>query len=124
MSDGRKSTFSLDEIEPPPLRIRGESFPEKLLRKGKEEPFVPIGCVATTYFLVSGFNSFRHGDAVRSQKMMKGRVMAQGATIAALAMYAGYSSLGGYEKIAEKLTNYSKIAVDTYGPGDEKGKGK
>ena len=40
---------------------------------------------------MSGFKAFRDGKAARSQQMMRGRVMAQGATVAAMLGYAAYN---------------------------------
>merc|ERR1712232_1069162 len=108
------------EIEAPPPRYRSETAFEKLARKSKEEPLVPLGCGLTTYFLLSGFKSFRAGDAVRSQKMMRGRVIAQGATVVALSVYAGYSALGGAEAIRSKIG--LTISADTTTRHDEKRK--
>jgi len=53
---------------------------------------VPIGCVITVGFLTSGLKSFSDGNAVRSQKMMRGRVLAQGVTVAVMMGYAAYNA--------------------------------
>jgi Hypoxia induced protein conserved region len=39
----------------------------------KKEPLVPIGCLATAYFLASGIKSFQNQDPRRGQKMMRAR---------------------------------------------------
>ncbi|CAB9531859.1 HIG1 domain family member 2A (Partial), partial [Seminavis robusta] len=67
--------------EPPPQLYRVESFSDKFIRKFSSQPLVPIGCVATAYFLASGIKSFRDRDPIRSQKMMRARVGAQFVTI-------------------------------------------
>ena len=54
-----------------------------------EQPLVPIGCAATAYFLASGIKSFRDRDPVRSQRMMKYRVMAQFVTLICFVGYIG-----------------------------------
>jgi hypothetical protein len=56
-----------------------------------QEPLVPIGVVATTYFLVSGIRAFQRRDTVRSQKMMRGRVAAQFFTLVCFIGYIGSS---------------------------------
>lgn len=67
-----------------------ETFLGRLKRKTMEEPLVPLGLLATTTCLLLGFSSFRKGDAVRSQLMMRARVAAQGFTVLAFVGGAGY----------------------------------
>jgi hypothetical protein len=50
---------------------------------------IPIGCATTAYFLVSGIKSFQKRDPVRSQRMMRNRVMAQFVTIVCFVGYMG-----------------------------------
>ncbi|XP_023018875.1 HIG1 domain family member 2A, mitochondrial [Leptinotarsa decemlineata] len=64
-----------------------ETFTEKFIRKFKENPFVPIGCAATTIALSYGVWCLGTGKRKMSQYMMRTRVVAQGFTI--LAMVAG-----------------------------------
>jgi|NorSeaMetagenome_1021524.scaffolds.fasta_scaffold85037_1 hypothetical protein len=45
-------------------------------------------------FLLTGFKSFRDGNAARSQQMMRGRVLAQGATVAIM---LGYATMNGFK---------------------------
>lgn len=54
---------------------------------------MPIGCAATAYFLASGIKSFRDRDPVKSQRMMKARVMAQFATLMCFIGYLGVENL-------------------------------
>eukprot|EP00092_Neocalanus_flemingeri_P005033 GFUD01005413.1.p1 GENE.GFUD01005413.1~~GFUD01005413.1.p1 ORF type:complete len:140 (-),score=55.02 GFUD01005413.1:92-511(-) len=61
-----------------------ESANEKLTRKFKENPLIPIGCLLTTGFLINGLFKFGRKDTVGSQLMMRGRIAAQGFTIFAL----------------------------------------
>lgn len=61
-----------------------ETPKEKLIRKTKENPFVPIGVGMTTFFLTAGLISFLRKNSSQSQMMMRGRVAAQGFTICAL----------------------------------------
>lgn len=59
---------------------------EKMKRRAAEEPLVPLGCGATALVLAGGLASFmRSADAKTQQRFMRARVVAQGATILALA---------------------------------------
>ncbi|NXN11240.1 HIG2A protein, partial [Indicator maculatus] len=75
---------------PPPLEpsslpvFSEEGFGEKFLRKTRENPLVPLGCLCTVGVLTYGLISFKRGNIRRSQQMMRARVLAQGFTIVAL----------------------------------------
>ncbi|KAJ3361309.1 Respiratory supercomplex factor 1, mitochondrial [Allomyces javanicus] len=70
-----------------------ETFTQKLKRKCKEEPLVPIGMGLTVFALFKGVSAFRSGDQKTSQQMMRWRVAAQGFTlIAATAGMLYYSN--------------------------------
>jgi hypothetical protein len=75
-----------------PQLQRPETFEEKLYRKFKAEPLVPIGCITTAYFLGSGIRSFYNRDPAKSQTMMRLRVASQFATILIFIGYAGMNS--------------------------------
>ena len=60
-------------------------FFRKFKSKAARDPLVPIGCTATVACLVAGLYTFHTGQARLSQKMMRARVVAQGATIVVLA---------------------------------------
>uniref|UniRef100_T1GWP0 HIG1 domain-containing protein n=1 Tax=Megaselia scalaris TaxID=36166 RepID=T1GWP0_MEGSC len=62
----------------------GETFSDKFMRKVKENPVVPVGCLATTMALCYGLYNFRTGNRKMSQIMMRTRIAAQGFTVAAL----------------------------------------
>ena len=70
-----------------------EPAKEKLIRKFKENPFVPIGCGLTAFALIYGLQSFRHGKNRMSQNMMRLRIGAQGFTLAALLIGLGVSNV-------------------------------
>jgi hypothetical protein len=57
---------------------------EKLKRAMKSNPFVPLGCLVTIGVLVNGLIALKNKDKVKSQRMMRYRVAAQGTTIIAL----------------------------------------
>ncbi|KAG8234205.1 hypothetical protein J437_LFUL013802 [Ladona fulva] len=61
-----------------------ETSKEKLIRKIKDNPLVPIGCLATAGALSYGLWSFRTGNRKMSQYMMRTRIAAQGFTLVAL----------------------------------------
>mmetsp|Transcript_411 Transcript_411/g.1036 ORF Transcript_411/g.1036 Transcript_411/m.1036 type:complete len:134 (+) Transcript_411:133-534(+) len=77
---------------PPPMR-RVMTIEEKMWNKCKSQPLVPIGCVATAYFLASGIKSFQNQDPRRGQKMMRLRVGAQFATLAMFVFYVGLDNI-------------------------------
>lgn len=69
-----------------------ESQREKFIRKFKENPFVPVGCLATTLALSYGLWCFRTGQKKMSQYMMRTRIAAQGLTVIALVIGIGLSA--------------------------------
>ncbi|KAK9879112.1 hypothetical protein WA026_003955 [Henosepilachna vigintioctopunctata] len=58
-----------------------ETQSEKFIRKLKENPLVPIGCIVTSCCLGFGLYTFKTGDRRMSQLMMRSRVAAQGFTV-------------------------------------------
>ncbi|KFY11474.1 hypothetical protein V492_04442 [Pseudogymnoascus sp. VKM F-4246] len=60
---------------------------QKLTRRLKEEPLVPLGCALTCYALYHASKSIRSGDQQRTNRMFRARIYAQGFTI--VAMVAG-----------------------------------
>ncbi|NWV37682.1 HIG2A protein, partial [Grantiella picta] len=83
-------TLAMAAWPPPPLEpgrlptFPEEGFGEKFLRKTRENPLVPLGCLCTVSILVYGLISFKKGNTRRSQLLMRARVVAQGFTFAAL----------------------------------------
>lgn len=65
-------------------RIKEETFKEKFIRKTKENPFVPLGCLGTAGALLYGLRAFHHGKTRQSQLLMRGRIFAQGFTVIAI----------------------------------------
>ncbi|XP_078033507.1 HIG1 domain family member 2A, mitochondrial [Augochlora pura] len=62
-------------------RYHVETFTEKVVRKTKENPLVPIGTIATISALTFGIWNFYKGNTKMSQQMMRARVGAQAFTI-------------------------------------------
>ena len=61
-----------------------ESRSQKLFRKIRQEPLIPMGCLATCYALYQASKSIRHGNPVRTNKMFRARIYAQGFTLVAI----------------------------------------
>ena len=64
--------FHFQDLEEP------SSFGSRVLGFVGTNPFVAVGMVSVTYFLTSGLKSMVAGDRVRSQRMMRGRILSQG----------------------------------------------
>nr|XP_033322389.1 HIG1 domain family member 2A, mitochondrial [Megalopta genalis] len=62
-------------------RYHVESFKEKVVRKTKENPLVPLGTIATISALTYGIWNFYKGNTKMSQYMMRARVSAQAFTL-------------------------------------------
>lgn len=61
-----------------------ETMTQRLKRKVKQNPLVPIGAFCTVGALSYGLFSFVRGDAKMQQYMMRTRVAAQGGTLMAI----------------------------------------
>ncbi|NWH61083.1 HIG2A protein, partial [Geococcyx californianus] len=86
----RAAAMAADSPPPPPLGpvplpvFSDEGFSDKFLRKTRENPLVPLGCLCTLGVLTYGLISFKRGNTRHSQLMMRARILAQGFTFAAL----------------------------------------
>ncbi|XP_051834951.1 HIG1 domain family member 2A, mitochondrial [Antechinus flavipes] len=74
----------IEGFSPTSQRFRDESFRDKLIRKIRENPVVPLGCLATAGALSYGLYCFHRGNSQRSQLMMRTRILAQGFTVVAI----------------------------------------
>ena len=106
---------------PPPRRDvapPGETFGEKLTRKLNSDPLVPVGALCTVGFLTMGLRSFHQGNAMQAQKLMRGRVIAQGVTVFIMlaGAYAGLKPGGErphtYEEKMSQMDNVNDIKKD------------
>lgn len=61
-----------------------ESRSQKLWRKIRQEPLIPVGCAATCYALYMATKSIRAGDHHQTNRMFRARIYAQGFTLLAL----------------------------------------
>ncbi|KAI5296548.1 Respiratory supercomplex factor 1, mitochondrial [Ascosphaera acerosa] len=57
---------------------------QKLARKLKREPLIPLGCAATCYALWRAYKSMKAGDSVQLNKMFRARIYAQAFTLCAV----------------------------------------
>ncbi|TWU76188.1 Respiratory supercomplex factor 1, mitochondrial [Metarhizium rileyi] len=60
---------------------------QKVVRKLKEEPLVPLGIGLTVFAFVNAYRALRRGDSRQANRMFRARVAAQGFTV--IAMVAG-----------------------------------
>ncbi len=90
---------------------KDETFVQKAIRKSKNEPLVPLGALVTVVFLTAGLRSFHQGHKAQGQMMMRGRVVAQGVTILAMAWGAFYG-LKPHDRPKEYEEQLSRIHAD------------
>eukprot|EP01039_Chlorochromonas_danica_P008434 gene8433-9299_t len=98
----------------PPEEEEGETFTDKLIRRCKQEPLVPIGVVATTGFLLAGLGSFHTGNKIQAQMMMRGRLAAQLFTVVAMGAgaFLGLRPQVGPKSMEEKMSQMEKEKKD------------
>lgn len=80
-----------------------ESQYERLTRKFKEEPFVPVGILATCTALFGASVALRRGHQSSANKFFRWRIYAQGFTV--LAMVGGSVYYGDTRAEAKQLKN-------------------
>ena len=85
-----------------------ETMWERTVRKFSAEPLVPMGCLITAGVLASGIRAFHRKDGVKSQQMMRLRVLAQGATVAVLVTGASF----GMKPHDRPKTYEEKLKID------------
>ncbi|TGZ84786.1 hypothetical protein EX30DRAFT_360781 [Ascodesmis nigricans] len=61
-----------------------ESRFRKLMRRVREEPFVPLGMIVTCIALYKATQSIKKGDKAMTNKMFRARIYGQGFTLAAM----------------------------------------
>lgn len=90
-----------------------ESRSAKLFRKIRQEPLIPIGCLATCYALYQATKSIRAGDHHQTNRMFRARIYAQGFTLVAIVAGSIFyqderMKRKGLEKETEKLRAVEK----------------
>jgi hypothetical protein len=60
------------------------SVMEKIIYRSKQQPFVPLGCLATTIAVIMAAKGVRTGNAPKAQFWFRWRVGLQGLTLVAL----------------------------------------
>lgn len=79
-----------DEASPvfvPNSDFYNENGFQKVSRRLREEPLIPIGCIATVAAFTGAYRAMRRGDHQQVQRMFRARVAAQAFTV--IAMVAG-----------------------------------
>ncbi|EKM57089.1 uncharacterized protein PHACADRAFT_194658, partial [Phanerochaete carnosa HHB-10118-sp] len=80
-----------------------ERWQDKLMRKFKEEPYVPIGTALTCFALYMAFRkSGRDGDPKALNRWFRARIFFQGATVAAI-VAGSYSLEARKQQEAERV---------------------
>lgn len=79
----------MDPSRPLPSSLDGTGFSEesggqKILRRLKEEPLVPLGCALTCLALLKATRSIRAGTKEQTNRMFRMRIYAQGFTLFAM----------------------------------------
>lgn len=89
----------------PPPREK-ETTLQKAQRKFTDEPFIPLGTLMTVAFLGAGLRAFHTGESRKAQFLMRGRVLAQGFTVAVFlaGSYFGFISKGERQTMEGKMT--------------------
>ena len=62
---------------------------QKLTRRLREEPLIPLGCLLTCWALLGASRAMKAGDHNTTNRMFRRRIYAQGFTIAAMAAGMG-----------------------------------
>lgn len=63
---------------------------QKVVRRIKEEPLIPIGCILTVAAFTNAYRAMRRGDHNQVQRMFRARVAAQAFTVIAMAVGGMY----------------------------------
>jgi len=75
--------------------VSTETYREKVTRKFKQQPFVPIGAGATTIALIIAMTKMRKGQSHSFNNWLRVRIIAQGVTIAAVVAGSWAYGTGG-----------------------------
>ncbi|KAI0178505.1 hypoxia induced protein conserved region-domain-containing protein [Hypoxylon sp. FL1284] len=78
-----------------------ETAAQKVGRKLREEPLIPLGCILTTLALYNAWRATRRGDHAQVQRMFRARIGAQAFTV--MAMVAGGAYYGADREKRKEL---------------------
>lgn len=84
-----------------------ESRSQKLIRRIREEPLIPLGCALTVWAIIGATRSMRKGDHKMTNVFFRRRLYAQGFTIAALVVGNLY-----WQKDRVKRKEYEKLVEE------------
>ncbi|KDR77219.1 hypothetical protein GALMADRAFT_37971, partial [Galerina marginata CBS 339.88] len=91
-----------------PLQDPLEPWSSKFSRKFKENPWVPIGCLATCGALIMSAAKMRSGKSKQMNHWLRARVAIQGATVVALLL----GSTWGREWLKKNFGKEDAIAAE------------
>ncbi|KAM0752238.1 hypothetical protein T439DRAFT_324305 [Meredithblackwellia eburnea MCA 4105] len=96
---------------------RGETTWERLTKKFKEEPLVPLGIAATVFALGGATSALQKGNRTQFNKFLRYRVAAQGLTIvAALGGSVYYSNQRRAVRLEERQARLDQAAQSSDQP--------
>lgn len=78
----KEADHLMSQVRPPGQKR--ETFFGKLSAKMREDPLVPVGCIATAGILIGGLYTMWSNNPSLSQRFMRARLVAQGATVVVL----------------------------------------
>ncbi|GME41619.1 putative mitochondrial hypoxia responsive domain protein [Neofusicoccum parvum] len=81
-----------------------ENRMQKLTRRLREEPLIPLGCLLTCWALLGASRAMKAGDHNTTNRMFRRRIYAQGFTIAAMAAGSMY-----WQEDREKRKEYDTL---------------
>ncbi|KAG9003598.1 Respiratory supercomplex factor 1, mitochondrial [Tulasnella sp. JGI-2019a] len=79
-------------------RTELDNFIQKGWNKCKQQPFVPAGILLTTFALLGAVREFKRGNSQNMNRFLRGRVLAQGATVAAMLIGSYFYETSNQEK--------------------------
>ena len=104
----------------PPNHHPEDILPTRTLL-GKRSPLVLVGAATTAAVLFGGLVSFRSGNFNLSQKMMRYRVLAQGATVGLMVATSGvaFADLGKMDQVWKNIGGGSDASWSSSERGKE-----
>lgn len=110
----------LSHTHMPPNHHPEDILPTRTLL-GKRSPLVLVGAATTAAVLFGGLVSFRSGNFNLSQKMMRYRVLAQGATVGLMVATSGvaFADLGKMDQVWKNIGGGSDASSSSSESGKE-----